>query len=329
MDVCGTATHDAIVWGSTPEERERRRRDNDPKLQVPITSELGCVTPHIVAGWAFSRSELAEQVLNLVVSMTSNTGCNCNSAKVLVLPRDWPQAGEFLDLLRETLRKTPMAPPYYPGIHARYEAFKKRYPACEAFEGPAVPSSRPLGPHLPFLLHVMEEVPEDPAEEAFNVEPFAPVLTVVSLPTSGPEEFLREAVRFANTRLWGSLSATIVLHPGLEKAHPEAAQKAVDELRYGVVSVNAWAATSFLVGSCTWGAFDGDQTIADVGSGLGVVGNPFLVAGVQKAVYRTPLAGQAIPKPPQAMAIPLVAAKLVLGYVVGGFWGMLRAVWAR
>ncbi len=30
----GTATHDAIVWGDTPEEQQRRRAANDPKLKV-------------------------------------------------------------------------------------------------------------------------------------------------------------------------------------------------------------------------------------------------------------------------------------------------------
>jgi aldehyde dehydrogenase (NAD(P)+) len=40
----GKATHDAIVWGPNNYEQPRRP-DQKPLLQVPMTSELGCVTP--------------------------------------------------------------------------------------------------------------------------------------------------------------------------------------------------------------------------------------------------------------------------------------------
>ncbi|PNH06638.1 hypothetical protein TSOC_006986, partial [Tetrabaena socialis] len=241
----GTVTHDAIVWGSTPEEQERRRKANDPLLKVPITSELGCVSPFIVAGWQFTPKELTVQANNLVVAMTSNNGCNCNSAKVLVLPADWPQSAAFLETVRSVLRGTPHDPPYYPGIHES---------AC------------------------------------------------------------------ADAR---------VAHPPPPTHIPHGSLQAVDSLRYGVVAVNAWSAASCILGACTWGAFSGGQTAADVGSGVGVVGNPFLVEGVQKAVYRTPVDGAGVPKPFHVQPIPLAAARLVLGFVVDGWRGLLRGVWAR
>ncbi len=53
-----------------------------------------------------------------------------------------------------------------------------------------------------------------------------------------------------------------------------------------MVGVNTWSATAVITGATTWGAFEGGQTIADVGSGIGAAGNSYLVAGVQKAVYR-------------------------------------------
>lgn len=43
-----TQTHDAIVWGGDPVERESRKQSNQPKIDAPITSELGNVSPWIV-----------------------------------------------------------------------------------------------------------------------------------------------------------------------------------------------------------------------------------------------------------------------------------------
>lgn len=62
------------------------------------------------------------------------------------------------------------------------------------------------------------------------------MLTVVRLPTQGVEAFLAESVRFANDDLWGSLSCMIILHPDMEKAHPEACRK----VRWGIAVVCVW-----------------------------------------------------------------------------------------
>lgn len=325
----GTATHDAIVWGNTPEEQQRRRADNDPKLKVPITSELGCVTPVMIAPGSFTPAELLCQVRNVAVAVASNNGCNCNSHKVLVLPGDWAQADEFLALLRKEMREYVREPPYYPGIRKRYEAFKAHYPNCEVIEPtpPGMGCTPEVGPHLPFLLNIMDKLPEDPrSEPAFQVEPFAPVLTVVRLPTQGVTQFLEEAVRFANEDLWGTLSCTLVLHPNTEKQYPAESEKAICDLRYGVVGVNTWSATAVITGVTTWGAFAGDQTIADVGSGIGSAGNSYLVEGVQKAVYRTPVAGLAVPMPAHRSPYSKPVVKVVCGYLLGGLWGVAKAL---
>ncbi|EFJ50858.1 hypothetical protein VOLCADRAFT_103640 [Volvox carteri f. nagariensis] len=118
----GIATHDAIVWGSTVEEQQRRRQANDPLLKVPITSELGCVTPFILPGWDYTPAQLRVQAENLVLAVAANCGCNCNSAKVLLMPADWNQGEAFLENVRTVLRGMPMDPPFYPGIQKRHSA---------------------------------------------------------------------------------------------------------------------------------------------------------------------------------------------------------------
>ncbi len=77
------------------------------------------MSPFIVAGGQWTPSQLRLQAEDLVTAAFSNCACNCNAAKVLVLPGDWPQAAAFLENFRAVLRTTPMDPPYYAGIHER------------------------------------------------------------------------------------------------------------------------------------------------------------------------------------------------------------------
>ena len=49
-------THEVIVWGADPVERERRKAINDPLLKKPITSELGNVTPWIIVPGPYSEA---------------------------------------------------------------------------------------------------------------------------------------------------------------------------------------------------------------------------------------------------------------------------------
>jgi hypothetical protein len=44
----GIHTHDALVWGSTPEIQEANKRNKSPVLKAQMFSELGAITPYIV-----------------------------------------------------------------------------------------------------------------------------------------------------------------------------------------------------------------------------------------------------------------------------------------
>ena len=50
----------------------------------------------------------------------------------------------------------------------------------------------------------------------------------------------------------------------------------VAQLRYGTIGINAWGGTVFGMPGGTWGAFPG-HTLAEVGSGLGIVHNALLL----------------------------------------------------
>ena len=101
---------------------------------------------------------------------------------------------------------------------------------------------------------------------------------------------------FANDRVWGTLSANVVVHPRT-LADPRlgrAVEEAIRKLRYGTVAVNVWAAYGFGLGTTPWGAYPG-STLTDIQSGRGFVHNTLMLEHVEKAVVRHPASG--VPKP--------------------------------
>lgn len=326
----GTATHDVVVWGAPGEEQERRKAANDPLLKVPITSELGCVTPWLVVPGPWTEAELDHHVRQLVTCVWDNCSCNCLAPKVLLLPDGWEHADTFLLKLRAELATCPLPAPYYPGIRQRYEAFRQQYPGAEAIAAPPAEAHAPCGDPLPWLLNVLPAYPADPkAEYAFRTEPFAPVLTVVkvSAPSDGrPAEvrYLEAATRAANDDLWGTLSCVMLVHPETERQHPAAVLRALEDLRYGAVTVNGSSSLAYAVPVGTWGAHGGSHTLADIGSGIGMVHNGYMYDAPQKSVVRTPFMSALHPMPPHRQPIKLGVAKVVAGLSHSGLLGLIK-----
>ncbi|MFE3112662.1 hypothetical protein [Kitasatospora indigofera] len=129
----------------------------------------------------------------------------------------------------------------------------------------------------------------DYQEELITDEVFANVLGVVRLPGSDAASFLRNAVDFVNDTVRGTLGATLIVHPSTERAHREAVNRAVADLRYGTLGVNCWSAIGFLLGFTPWGAYPGHNR-QSIGSGTGFVHNAFMLDEVEKTVLRAPFA---------------------------------------
>lgn len=69
------------------------------------------------------------------------------------------------------------------------------------------------------------------------------------------------AVEFANETLWGTLGATIIVHPRslADRRTVAAFKQALATLRYGTVSVNHWLGYAFYFGLSPWGAYPGSD----------------------------------------------------------------------
>ncbi|WES63805.1 aldehyde dehydrogenase family protein [Microbacter sp. GSS18] len=272
VHITGSATtFDAIVWG-TGEDAEARRAADDPRLTIPISAELGGVSPMIVVPGEWSEADLAYQAEHIATMRLVNSGHNCIAGQVVIVSPDWPQRDAFLKALRAAYAATPERPVWYPRSDERLRAFDAAHPDAEWFAA---------------RTRALVEVPAGTGPAAVETtEQFAPVLGIVDVPGLG-QEFLDAAVAHANDTLAGTLGANILIDPATEAALGDGFERAIADLRYGDIAINTWTAFNFLAAGLTWGGYPGG-TIADVSSGIGVVHNALLLDRVERSVARGP-----------------------------------------
>lgn len=263
------ATFDAIVWGQQP-QAAARRRENRPLLTKPITAELGGVSPIIVVPGEWSDADIAFQAEHVATMRLQNCGHNCIAGQVVIISSDWPQAEQFRTALRRAYAAAPERPIWYPGSAARMRRAAEDYPDA-----------------LVLADRLLIEIGDGADATALqSTEYFAPVLGVVELPGTG-QAFLDAAIAHANDELQGTLGANLIIDPTTEKSLGRGFERAIAELRYGSIAINAWTAFGFITPTLTWGAFPG-STLDDVGSGIGVVHNALLLDDVERSVLRGP-----------------------------------------
>ncbi len=281
-------TVEAIVFGPG-EEGRARKAERRPKLEKAITSELGNVSAVIVVPGPWSGDDIEYHAENLASTITNNAGFNCNATRVMVQHESWPQRGELLDAVRRQLSRVPVRKAYYPGAGDRHAAFLAAHPEAETF-GSAVDGELPWT-----LIPGLEPDAED--EICFHTEAFCGLTSETVLAAESPAEFIARAVELTNNTLWGTLNATLLVHPKSMK-DPQVARavdRAISDLRYGTVAINCWAAVGYGLVVTPWGAYPG-QDAYDIQSGSGIVHNTMMFDRIQKSVVRAPF--RMSPKPP-------------------------------
>jgi hypothetical protein len=298
-------THDAVVFG-VGDEGARRKRERAPRITKEVTSELGNVSPVIVVPGPWTEDDLAYQGKHLATMLVNNAGFNCACPRVLVTHRCWGRRRALLESLRASLAEAPQRDAYYPGARQRWEHFTQAHPDAELF-GDASDGQVPWT-----LLPELDPTRHD--DVAFRVEAFNGVMG--EAPLDAPRDvaaYLDAAVEFCNERLWGTLAATIMIHPRSLKdpATAAALDRALAGLRYGAVAVSTWAATAYGLGSLPWGAYPG-HPLHDIQSGRGWVRNTFLLEDVEKSVLRAPWRlGKKPPMSYDFTTFPQMARRLV------------------
>lgn len=271
-------THDAILWGRDAAEQARNKAAGTPRLKKEISSELGCVTPWVVVPGTWTEAELQYQARSLAGAVQQNVSFNCVAPKVLVLHKQWPQRQQFLDALEKEFAQIPSRTAYYPGAEKRYQAFLDAYPKARVL------SAKQAGA-VPWTL--FPDVPAMKGEHALTAEAFCGLLAETSLDAGTVDEFLATAVRFCNDDVWGNLSCIVIVDDRTAQAHAPALDRAIAELRYGNIGVNAWTGACYAMMLNSFGAFPGNS-LEDIQSGRGVVHNCMLFDHPQKGVLRMP-----------------------------------------
>jgi hypothetical protein len=273
-------SHDAIVWGKSPEEREQRKAEARPFLDKPITSELGNVSPWIVVPGEYTAKQLHSQAQHIASSITNNAAYNCLSTRVVITWPQWRQRDTFLSLIRKYLENTPRRPAYYPGSLERFRR--------------ATGLNTDVDDHnsLPWTFLTNQRIEERPL--LFCEESFVGVCAEIAIDGADPEDFLEAAVEFANDRLSGTLCASITLPDSFASKHSELLRRILLGMRYGSVCINQWSALAYSLLTPPWGGYPG-ATLDHAESGIGSVHNTFLLDQYDKAILKGPLVN--FPKP--------------------------------
>ena len=281
-------TWEAIVFGTGPDAAWRKQQDR-PLISKRVTAELGNVSPVIVVPGRWSASDIRYQAANLTSMLTNNAGFNCNATRVIVQHAEWPQREQLVGAIRALLAQVPPRRAYYPGARARQAAFLAAHPDAERYGAAS-------GDQLPWVF-ASGLTARRSVDPAYTTEAFCGFFAESGVEAATESEFLTRAVSFCNETLWGTLNATIVVHPGSlgDRASRDALEQAIASLRYGSVSINHWSAVAYALGVTTWGAFPG-HTGVDIQSGAGVVHNTLMFSQPEKSVVRAPF--RVRPTPP-------------------------------
>jgi acyl-CoA reductase-like NAD-dependent aldehyde dehydrogenase len=293
-------TFDAIVFGTGTEGTQRKAAAR-PLLTKPITGELGNVSPVIVVPGPWSESDITYQSQHIASMLTNNAGFNCNATRVIIQHQSWTRRDQLLRGIRHVLRNVPLRNAYYPGAKQRQQSFLDIHPEAEQY-GTA------QGEQLPWTL-IAGVDPTRTNDICFTMEAFCGLFAETMLEAEGIPAYIDSAVEFANEHIWGTLNATILVHPRslADPAIATALERAVSNLRYGTIGVNYWAGIGYALGVTTWGAFPG-HALNDIQSGTGVVHNTLMFSRPQKSVLRAPF--RSTPTPPWFVTQGKVARKI-------------------
>jgi len=276
-------TFEDIVYGRELTEKERKSKSLSKINNKPITSELGNVTPIIIHPGKWSTSDIKYQARKIVTAKLNNNGFNCIAAQVVVLPDGWGQTETLIKFVKHYMSKAKERKAYYPDSIERLEKLEKD----KGYE--RVNALSCVTPHL---------TREIKAYSKFEIdEVWSSTIYFKKIEYTSVEDFANKAIDYCNDELWGNLGVSVIIKDHDRKFNKHITNLYVDELNYGTVAINEWAAIGYIIPQLPWGGFPGNRD-NDIQSGQSVVHNSMLFESPLKGVVNTKFRISRIIDPP-------------------------------
>lgn len=269
-------TFETIVFGPG-EDGAQRKAQRQPVMTKPFSAELGSVSPLIIVPGPWREDDIRYQADQIALMMTVNAAFTCLTTRVVIQHAGWSLRKRLNQAIGDILKALPTRKAYYPGAKERHTRFVSEHPEAYAFGDGG-------GDKLPWTM-IPDIDPNHVDDICFTTEAFCCVLSETGIEAVNVVEYINRAVEFCNHTLWGTLSATIIVHPESLKDRLIAAavEDAVARLRYGTIGVNVWHGYGMYMQTTPWGSISG-QDIYDVQSGIGFVNNQLMLSKPQKSV---------------------------------------------
>ncbi|MDA9712296.1 aldehyde dehydrogenase family protein [Acidimicrobiaceae bacterium] len=276
-------TFEDIVYGRELTEKERKSKSLSKINNKPISSELGNVTPIIIHPGKWSTSDIKYQARKIVTAKLNNNGFNCIAAQVVVLPDGWGQTETLIKYVKHYMSKAKERKAYYPESIERLEKLEKD----KGYE--RVNSLSCVTPHL---------TREIKAYSKFEIdEVWSSTIYFKKIEYTSVEDFANKAIDYCNDELWGNLGVSVIIKDHDRKFNKHITNLYVNNLNYGTVAINEWAAIGYIIPQLPWGGFPGNRD-NDIQSGQSVVHNSMLFESPLKGVVNTKFRISRIIDPP-------------------------------
>jgi hypothetical protein len=269
-------TFDAIVFGPGSEGKQRKQA-RQPIFNKPFTAELGNISPIIVVPGPWTNKDIQKWSVRFGSWLNNNSGHNCNTPRMLIQMRSWEGREELNKEIASFLAGLKTRKAYYPGSFELHKQFVDAHPNARQLGSPDAGD-------LPWTC-IPDVDPTNEDDLCFKREPFMSLFSETAIDADSVVDYIGRAVKFANEKMWGTLVASIAVHPDSMKDPQIAAavDQAIADLRYGSVVINYWGAIPYYLLTTPWGGYP-DSDIYDVQSGIGFVNNYLMFDCPQKSV---------------------------------------------
>ena len=265
-------TYEDIVYGRELTGNERSIKTVPKVNSKPITSELGNVTPIIIHPGKWSTSDIKYQARKIVTGKLNNNGFNCIAAQVVVLPDGWGHTETLIKYVKYYMNKAKDRKAYYPDSIERLTKLEKD----KSYE--RVNSLSCTTPHLTREIKAYNKYELD--------EVWSSTIYFRKIAYSNAEDYVKKATDYCNNELWGNLGVSVIIKNHNNKFNKHITNSYIENLKYGTIAINEWAAIGYIIPQLPWGGFPGNKD-NDIQSGQSFVHNSMLFESPLKGIVET------------------------------------------